>query len=158
MPAGAEIERKFLVAEPPADLERHPSEPLRQGYVALDGGVEVRVRRKGDRHLLTIKSGSGRVRVEEELEIDERRFDALWKLTDGRRIAKTRHRVPLGGGLTAEVDVYEGELAGLVVAEVEFDSAEDADAFAAPQWLGREVTDDPRYGNRALAVDGRPGT
>jgi adenylate cyclase len=158
MPAGTEIERKFLVGEPPPDLERHPSEPLRQGYVALDGGVEVRVRRKGDRHLLTIKSGSGRVRVEEELEIDERRFDALWALTEGRRITKTRYRVPVADGLTAEVDLYDGDLTGLVVAEVEFDSAEQGEAFDPPGWLGREITDDPRFGNRTLAVDGRPET
>jgi adenylate cyclase len=158
MPAGTEIERKFLVAEPPPGLDRHPSEAVEQGYVALDGDVEVRVRRKGDRRLLTVKSGRGRVRVEEELEIDERRFASLWELTAGRRISKTRYRVPVGDGLTAEVDVYDGALSGLVVAEVEFDSEQDGEAFAGPAWLGREVTDDPRYGNRALAVDGRPAS
>ena len=156
MAAGTEIERKFLVAERPADLERQPGEALEQGYLAVDGDVEVRVRRKGARHVLTVKSGSGRVRVEEELDIDDRRFTSLWPLTEGRRVSKTRYRVPVQDGLTAEVDVYDGELAGLVVAEIEFDSAEAGDAFSAPEWLGREVTDDSRYGNRTLAVHGVP--
>ena len=72
------------------------------------------------------------MRVEEELEIDERRFEALWALTEGRRVAKTRHLVPLGGGLTAELDVYAGALDGLLTAEIEFPSAEASDAFAPP--------------------------
>jgi len=66
--------------------------------------------------------------------------------------------VPVDDGLTAEVDVYDGDLAGLVVAEIEFDSPEQGDAFEPPGWLGREVTDDSRYGNRTLAVEGRPET
>jgi CYTH domain-containing protein len=62
----------------------------------------------------------------------------------------------LDDGLTAEVDVYEGALAGLITAEVEFSSEEASSAFAPPGWLGREVTGDKRYANRALAVDGLP--
>jgi CYTH domain-containing protein len=77
-------------------------------------------------------------------------------LTDGRRVVKTRYLVPLDDGLTAEVDVYDGPLDGLVTAEVEFASEHDSEAFAAPDWLGREVTGDARYANRALAVHGLP--
>jgi adenylate cyclase len=58
--------------------------------------------------------------------------------------------------VTIELDVYGGDLEGLVVAEVEFASEEDADAFDPPAWLGREVTDDPRYKNQRLARDGAP--
>ena len=88
--------------------------------------------------------------------IDERRFAALWPLTEGRRLDKTRHLFPLGDGLTAELDVYEGAHAGLLVAEVEFASAGASEAFAPPDWLGREVTGDPRFANQSLALGGIP--
>ena len=156
MPSGSEIERKFLVAEVPGDLADYPSEPIEQGYVAVEGPVEVRVRRRGDRALLTVKSGAGRVRVEEELEIDDRRFASLWPLSEGRRVTKRRYRLPAGGGLTIELDAYTGDLEGLHTAEVEFDSEAASDDFDPPPWFGREVTDDLRYANRALAVDGVP--
>ena len=76
-------------------------------------------------------------------------------MTEGRRVVKTRHEVPLGD-LVAEVDVYAGDLDGLLTAEVEFPDEAAARAFVAPEWLGRDVTDDTRYGNRVLAVDGIP--
>lgn len=151
-----EIERKFVLDAPPQGLEDHPSEPISQGYVALDGDVEVRVRRRGEQAFLTIKAGGGRRRIEQELEIEPARFAALWPLTEGRRIVKRRYVVPAPDALVFEVDVYEQELAGLVVAEVEFSDDAAANAFASPEWLGREVTDDPRWKNQALALHGRP--
>ena len=97
------------------------SRALEQGYLAIDpAGAEVRVRRKGGKTLMTIKTGIGMVRGEEEFAIEPDRFDRLWELTDGRRVVKTRYLVPLGDGLAAEVDVYEGDLDGLLTAEVEF--------------------------------------
>src|SRR5690606_9898617 len=104
---GMEIERKFLLApgaQPPAG-GRHRSEPVEQGYLALEAGVEVRVRRRGARAYLTIKSGGERTRLEEEIEIDAGRFERLWPLTAGRRVRKTRTYVPLPDGRTAELDV-----------------------------------------------------
>jgi adenylate cyclase len=151
-----EIERKFVVPEPPSDVERHPSERIVQGYVAMTGETEVRVRRRGEDATLTIKAGEGRVRVEEEIEIGERRFASLWPLTEGRRIEKVRHLIPAPGGVTIELDVYEGALEGLVTAEVEFESEAASDSFEPPGWLGGEVTEDPRYKNRRLALEGRP--
>jgi adenylate cyclase len=152
-----EIERKFLVAEVPGDLGRHPSGRLRQGYLAVEaGGAEVRIRADDDSTVLTVKRGAGRTRAEEEVPIDRTAFDRLWPLTEGRRVEKVRHLVPAGDGLVLEVDVYEGDLAGLVVAEVEFPSEAAADAWAPPAWLGDEVTTDERYKNHRLAVDGVP--
>lgn len=152
-----EIERKFVLAAPPEGLERHPSQPIRQGYLAVaDDGVEVRIRRRGEQATLTVKSGPAHVRVEEELALDAARFEALWPLTEGRRLAKVRHVVALDDGLEAEVDVYGGALDGLVTAEVEFPDAAAGAAFAAPAWLGTEVTGDARYANQALAVAGAP--
>ncbi len=157
MPAGVEIERKFLVEQPPPDLESHPSGEIEQGYVAItDDGVEVRLRRYDGRAFLTIKSAGELQRAEEEIEIDERRFRSLWPLTEGRRIEKRRYRIPASGGTTIELDVYAGSLAGLIVAEVEFDSEAAARAFEPPPWFGSEVTEDSRYKNRRLAVEGRP--
>jgi CYTH domain-containing protein len=156
MPDGIEIERKFLVREAPGDLDAHPSNVIEQGYVALtDDGVEVRIRRYGQHSFLTIKSGGARIRLEEEIEIDDRRFRALWPLTEGRRIQKRRYLIATGGG-RIELDVYEGRLAGLVTAEVEFESKAAAAAFTAPAWLGSEVSDDPRYKNKWLATHGLP--
>jgi adenylate cyclase len=116
----------------------------------------VRVRRRAGQAVLTVKSGGARTRVEEEFEIEPDRFERLWPLTEGRRIEKTRYEIDADGGATIELDVYGGALSGLVVAEVEFDSESDADAFAEPDWFGREVTDDARYKNQRLAREGVP--
>ena len=151
-----EIERKFLVPTPPDDLERHPRERISQGYLAIaEDGEEVRLRRIGDALRLTVKRGLGEVRSEEEIELDEDQFDALWPLTEDRRVEKTRHRIPLGD-LEIELDVYGGALDGLVTAEVEFESVDASAGFDAPKWLGAEVTDDERYKNERLARDGLP--
>jgi adenylate cyclase len=154
-PSGVEIERKFLVDRAPDELPE--GEPIEQGYLVIgEDGVEVRVRRRGTATVLTVKSGPGMVRTEEEIEIDERRFASLWPLTDGRRVVKTRHLVPLDAGLVAELDVYGGAHDGLLTAEIEFPSLEASAAFEPPAWLGREVTDDHRFANQALALGGRP--
>ena len=156
MADGIEIERKFLVEQMPHDLDAHPYREIEQGYLAITDDVEVRVRRYGDEAFLTIKSSGGESRVEEEIEIDRRRFSSLWPLTDGRRIEKRRYRIPAGDGLTLELDVYHGRLEGLLTAEVEFGSVDAAGDFVPPDWLGPDVTDDPRYKNKRLATDGLP--
>lgn len=154
----SEIERKFLLGELPSRLVGRAGEPISQGYLTNGEGPEIRLRRAGSRTLLTVKTGSGEVREEVEVELDEELFESLWPLTEGRRVTKTRLREPLPDGLEAEVDVYEEELAGLLVAEVEFDSVALSQAFSPPAWLGTEVTGDPRYANRALATAGAPTT
>jgi adenylate cyclase len=154
-PPGVEIERKFLVDRLPDDLP--PGQRIEQGYLAIaDDGVEVRIRRRAGTATLTIKSGPAHVRTEEELTIDERRFESLWPLTEGRRLAKTRHVLPLPGGLAAELDVYHGDHDGLLVAEIEFPSRSTSERFAPPDWLGAEVTGDARYANQQLALQSAP--
>jgi adenylate cyclase len=149
-----EIERKFLLRRAPEPLPA--GERIEQGYLAVaPDGTEVRIRRRAGRSTLTVKSGPAHVRVEEEIDIDDRRFEALWPLTEGRRVAKTRHLVPLADGLAAEVDVFDAP-AGLLTAEVEFPSTEAGAAFAPPEWLGQEVTGDARYANQSLALNGAP--
>jgi CYTH domain-containing protein len=150
-----EVERKYRLTARPDGLDARESARLEQGYLALDpAGAEVRVRRKGATHTLTVKTGKGLARGEEEIALDAADFDRLWPLTEGRRVVKTRFLVPLEDGLTAEVDVYEGALDGLLVAEVEFADEAAAHAFTAPSWMGEDVTGDPRYANQSLAVSG----
>ncbi len=155
MAIGTEIERKFLLDELPGALAFAKRKAILQGYLALDGDTEVRVRRTPSGATLTIKHGGGGVRVEEELELDERRADALWELTAGRRLQKARREMRVDGVLV-EVDEYFGALDGLIVAEVEFDDEDASRAWVAPAWFGREVTGEAAYANRSLSVDGLP--
>ena len=149
-----EIERKFLLDEPPEGLDDRPGTKIRQGYIAItEAGTEVRVRKEGKRYSLPIKEGHGLARGEEEVEIGPAQFASLWPLTKGRRIRKVRHEVP-HDGLTVQVDVYSRRLKGLVTAEVEFPDEDAARRFQPPAWLGREVTGDEQYSNQGLARNG----
>ena len=150
-----EIERKFLLGGLPATLRLARGEQIRQGYLALDGDTEVRLRTGSKPPRLTIKSGHGEVRTEVELDVTGPDAAALWELTEGRRLEKTRRRMRIGGA-EAEVDEYGGDLQGLVVVEVEFDDDGAARAFEPPAWFGRELTGDDAYANRSLACDGLP--
>ena len=146
-----EIERKFLVRKMPDDLTSYSSNEISQGYlVSLDDGTQVRLRRKGHGYSLTFKRGRGGVREEREVELTVAQFDALWPATEGKRLVKTRYEIPLGDRVV-EIDVYHDRHEGLVVAEVEFDDEESARNFQPPDWLGADVTGDPRYSNQLLA-------
>jgi adenylate cyclase len=150
-----EVERKFRLAEAPEWLGEHPRDSIAQGYVAVTEEVEVRLRAADGHRLLTIKRGHGEVREEVEVQLSAEQFDALWPLTEGLRIEKKRYRVPLGE-LTAEVDLFEGDLEGLALAEIEFRSERESDGFEPPAWLATEVTGDARYANQTLARSGMP--
>jgi adenylate cyclase len=154
---GVEIERKFRLPEAPPWLSGCEYNQIEQGYLAAqrDDGIEVRVRRYGDDAWLTVKRGHGRTRGETEIELSDSQFEELWPLTDGRRIHKLRYRVP-HGELTITVDVFEGDLRELTIGEVEFESEAQSDEFEPPDWLGEEVTGDPRYANETLAMEGPP--
>jgi adenylate cyclase len=152
--SGVEVERKFLVPQPP-DLDGTRSDEIEQGYLALGPDGEVRLRRRGEGLSLTAKRGGGIAREEGEIELEAADFDALWPLTEGRRLRKRRHLIAHGDH-EIEVDVYEGGLDGLVVAEVEFGSEDEAGAFQPPDWVGEEVTGDEHYLNETLATKGRP--
>lgn len=161
-PSYHEIERKFLVRQPPetAGVE---SKLIEQGYLVISaepgGPIEVRLRRVDRRQTeITVKSKpAGQARIEVEVAIDEGQFGALWPLTAGRRIVKRRYPIPLPEGLLAEYDNYEEKLAGLNVVEVEFPDEERARDFVPPEWFGREVSGDPAYSNAELAKHGPPG-
>jgi CYTH domain-containing protein len=146
-----EIERKFLVRKLPDDLAARPHTEISQGYLAIaDDGLQVRLRKKGGQCSLTYKRGVGPVREEREVELTAEQFATLWPATDGKRLVKTRYDIPFGNRVV-EIDIYEGRHKGLVVAEVEFDDEESAKIFQPPDWLGDDVTGDPRYSNQLLA-------
>lgn len=146
---GVEIERKFLVL---GDRWRQgEGVPYAQGYLSRDAQRTVRVRIAGDRAFLTIKGASrGATRAEFEYEIPPADAAQLLELSDGPVIRKLR-RVIVHEGLAWEVDEFLGENAGLVVAELELQSEDQP--YARPAWLGREVTEDPRYYNSNLAAN-----
>ena len=148
-----EIERKFLLDGRPSIIAGHPSTRITQGYLAITDDTEVRVRSRDHDRLLTVKRGRGGVRGEVTIPLTREQFDDMWALTAGRRLTKRRWEVP-HEGVTLEIDVFDGDLAGLVIAEVEFPSLERSIAFTPPDWFGREVTDDPAYRNAALATTG----
>ena len=150
-----EIERKWLVQDLP-DGSGHEGKEVIQGYIAIAAdGTEVRLRQTDGKFFQTVKSGGVLVRDETELELSKDQFEALWKATAGRRIEKTRYKLHWRGN-QLELDVYQGSLAGLIVAEVEFPSAEASAQFTPPPWFGPEVTDDERYKNVNLALHGGP--
>jgi adenylate cyclase len=154
-----EIERKFLVTNPPLEKAVTGSQ-IRQGYLAIDDKrvSSVRIRQEGDlNYTLTAKAevpGLGMVaRHEAEIYILGSQFERLWPLTAGNRVEKARHCIPLTPSLTAEVDCFDH---GLQMVEVEFKTIEDADAFQPPEWFGREVTNDPQFTNAWIARHGNP--
>lgn len=152
-----EIERKFLVKSDGwrAAAEDPSGVVMRQGYIAAAAGRTVRIRVAGARAFLTIKGPadpSGVWRDEYEYEIPRRDAEEmLARLCEPPLIEKTRYRVQAvsrDSTLVWEVDVFAGENAGLVVAEVELSAADQA--FEMPAWVGEEVTADARYRNSAL--------
>ena len=147
---GQEIERKFLVA---GEAWRALGEgtPFRQGYLTADAARSVRVRIAGAQGFLTVKGPSvGAARLEFEYEIPVADAEAMLDALCARPlIEKTRYRIP-SGGLIWEVDEFAGDNAGLVVAEVELEH-EDQEVVL-PDWVGAEVTGDPRYFNASLVA------
>lgn len=145
---GTEIERKFLVTG--TDWRTADGQRIVQGYLNRDKQRTVRVRIAGAQAFLTIKGmTSGATRAEFEYAIPLADAEALLALCDGPLIDKIRHRVD-HEGLVWEVDEFFGDNAGLVVAEVELSSEDQA--VALPSWVTTEVTADSRYFNSSLAT------
>lgn len=154
---GLEIERKFLVTSEAWRAAAHAVIPMAQGYVndaaSIKSGAQkasVRVRIQGDAAYLNLKSREiGHTRQEFDYPIPVEDARALLALCVGGLVDKRRHLVH-HGGLLWEVDEFLGDNAGLVVAEVELEHADQA--IDLPEWVGEDVTDDVRYYNLALAA------
>lgn len=152
-----EIERKFLVTTLPENLNAYDHEQIRQGYLVIGkDGSEARVRDREGAYTMTVKSKGDLSRGEWETTITPEQFETLWPATMGRRVEKVRFTIPTCEGLAIELDIYDGELAGLVSAEVEFSSEDSARAFSVPEWIGSEVTEIKAMKNQQLAENGFP--
>ena len=146
-----EIERKYLVK---GDFlgEAYESHHIVQGYLNSAKGRTVRIRIKEDKAYITVKGPSddgGLSRFEWEKEIPAEDAEKLLKLAEPTPIEKTRHLVRSSGSHPWEIDVFEGANAGLVIAEIELDAADEP--ISKPAWLGEEVTGDRRYYNSWLS-------
>lgn len=157
-----EIERKFTVFCLPENLEQYTCKELEQGYLCTKPVVRVRksVKKGEANYILCYKSKLGlekkadataQVCREEEMPLTAEAYEKLLSKTDGRVITKKRYLIPYGK-YTIELDVFEGELKGLVFAEVEFPGEEAATAFVAPDWFSEDVTFDDRFKNNKLAL------
>ena len=146
-----EIERKFLVNSDEYRRAAHAQILIIQGFISTDPERTVRVRLYNDKGYITIKGISnkqGTSRMEWEFEIDPGQARELMELSAEPLIEKIRFLVQVGDHLF-EVDEFEGENAGLIIAELELDS--ENEDFPKPAWLGEEVTGDPKYYNAQLS-------
>ncbi len=150
-----EIERKFLLKNDAWRSDAGAGVRMRQGYLTRNGPCSVRVRIAGDEACLNIKSatlGISRLEFDYRIPLADAEH-LLGLLCVGAPIAKTRYHVAHRGHLW-EIDVFEGENAGLVVAEIEL--ADPDEPFEVPDWIGIEVSSDARYYNVSLSF--RPYT
>ncbi|WP_214071010.1 CYTH domain-containing protein [Mucilaginibacter sp. dw_454] len=148
---GIEIERKFLVDHKKWQALNKPAgTKLRQGYIVDDQTRTVRLRIAGDNAWLTFKGGTqGISRTEYEYDIPVGDAAELFEQFVKSGLEKTRYCITYADKLW-EVDVFEGDNNGLIVAEIELDSEDEQ--FELPPWIGEEVSDDPRYYNSSLSV------
>ncbi len=146
-----EIEKKFLINQSMIQLEEYPFETIAQGYICTD--PVIRIRKKDEYYFITYKSSGMMVRQEFEEMISEEQYKGLKKKIDFNLIKKRRYLVPISKKLTAEVDVFEHHLEGLIMAEVEFSTEEKANAFTPPPWFNQEVTFNPTFHNSHLCQE-----
>ena len=144
-----EIERKWLITACPLDLSAYTCHHISQGYLCTE--PVVRIRRQDDDYILTYKSKGLLSRQEENLPLTKEAYEHLITKTDGIFLSKKRYVIPLENGLNIELDVFDAPYEGLTLAEVEFTSEEEALAFTAPEWFGREVTYESTYHNSTLS-------
>ena len=147
-----EIERQYLVKDIPSDLSSYESKIITQGY--LNTSPVIRIRRSNDKYYMTYKGEGLMVREEYNLPLTKEAYEHLLPKIDGILISKTRYLIPLHQGLTAELDIFDGELSPLTLVEVEFSSVEEANSFSAPEWFGEDVTNSGRYHNSYLSQHG----
>ena len=142
-----EIERKFTVKELP-NLENIPCKKIVQAY--LNTSPVIRIRQEDDNYYTTYKGSGLLCREEYNLPLNEESFRHLLPKADGIIISKCRYLIPYENH-TIELDIFDGDLAPLIIAEVEFDSEEDAHKFIGPDWFDEDVTLNPAYHNSNLS-------
>ena len=144
-----EIERKYLIHTIPFDLKEYAFHDIEQGYLCTE--PVVRIRRSDDEYYLTYKGKGLMAREEYNLPLNQSSYEHLLPKADGICISKKRYLIPWDP-YTIELDVFEKSLAPLIIAEVEFPSIEEANAFTPPDWFDQDVTKDPAYHNSNLIL------
>lgn len=150
-----EIERKYLIdpGRLPFSPEVYPCHIIEQGYLCTE--PVVRVRRSDDAYILTCKGAGLMVREEYELPLTAESYSHLVAKADGTIISKRRYLIPFGA-YTIELDIFGGDLAPLMLAEVEFPTKKEADDFLPPDWFGEDVTYSDEYHNSTMSRNGLP--
>lgn len=145
-----EIERKYLIdaSKMPHNLSEYPCRFIEQGYLSTE--PVVRVRQDNEDYYLTYKSKGFIEREEYNLPLTKESYLHLRDKADGTIITKKRYEIPLAP-YTIELDIFEGRYDGLILAEVEFPTREEADNFTPPEWFGEDVTFEKKYSNSNLS-------
>ena len=142
-----EIERKFLVTTLP-DLDNYKFHIIEQAYLCTE--PVVRIRKEDDNYYMTYKSKGFLKREEYNLPLTPDSYNHLLTKADGNVITKKRYLIPYLE-YTIELDVFEGVFEGTIVAEVEFNSTDEANNFAPPNWFGEDVTYNKEYHNSYMS-------
>ena len=143
-----EIERKYLIRELPENLETYAYHDIEQAYLCT--APVVRIRRQDDRYILTYKSSGMMAHEEYNLPLTREAYEHLKAKADGNVITKRRYLIPLDDVLTIELDLFSGTFTGMILAEVEFPTEEDANTFTPPDWFIEDVTFKKEYHNSYL--------
>jgi CYTH domain-containing protein len=144
-----EIERKFLISAIPDNLSSYHCREIEQGYLSTN--PVVRVRKDNDDYYLTYKGKGKMAREEYNLPLNKEAYEHLIQKADGNIITKKRYEIPDGIGHTIELDIFEGVFEGTVLAEVEFDTIEEANGYVPPEWFTEDVTENREYHNSNMS-------
>ncbi|HCT64884.1 MAG TPA: adenylate cyclase [Lachnospiraceae bacterium] len=149
-----EIEKKYLATSIPFSLDCLKSKKISQCYISVD--PTIRIRQSDQEYILTVK-GSGLIcREEFELFLTHEQYKKLLLKAETPILYKTRYFVPIENSLTAEIDIYQGNLQGLITIEVEFQSVYASETFTPPLWFGKDVSNSFEYTNSNLCLHGIP--
>lgn len=143
-----EIERKFLIEKLPKDIDAYSFHLIEQAYLCTE--PVIRVRKEDDHYYMTYKGSGMMAREEYNLPLNKTAYEQLKSKAEGNIISKKRVLIPYSK-YTIELDIFEAPFAPLLLAEVEFESEEDANAFTPPDWFGQDVTYDGKYHNSNMS-------
>lgn len=151
-----EIERKFAVLKKPDNLEKYEVECIEQGYLCIK--PTVRIRKFNSDYSLNYKwkkrglvEGVAIQNIEYDMPLTKENYELLLNKIENNLLIKERYKIPLECGLVAEMDVFHGNLEGLVFLEVEFPDVESSEKFDPPEWFGKDISFDSRFDNTLLS-------
>lgn len=147
----SEIERKFLIDNFPNNLNFESKNEIEQYYIVNSKDLTIRLRRYNNKYFITFKSGSLMVREEKEIEIKQQDFEELKNIAPKNKIIKTRF-IFFDRQYKVELDIFKDELEGLIIAEIEFKTEQEAINYNPPNWFGKEVTQDYKFTNSYLST------